>query len=105
MAQKCGAGIVWAHTAAVIGNPQEGHTPIPDLHGDLGSAGVHSVVLSPLQRHSQKPAEVRDRIVELMGDLPRIELFARSAAEGWDCWGNEAPENNTDETEMEETKK
>lgn len=60
------------------------------------SASVHSVVMTPLQKHSQKPDEVRDRIVELMGDLPRIELFARSAAEGWDCWGNEAPQNNTE---------
>ena len=69
------------------------------------SAGVHSVVLSPLQRHSQKPAEVRDRIVELMGDLPRIELFARSAAEGWDCWGPEAPGMNENDGENAETTK
>ncbi|MBU1051087.1 MAG: hypothetical protein KJ718_00845 [Nanoarchaeota archaeon] len=40
-------------------------------------------------RHSQKPNEVRDRIVELFGDLPRIELFARQKTEGWDVWGNE----------------
>lgn len=44
------------------------------------SAGVGQLVFSPLRRHSQKPAEVRDKIVELMGDLPRIELFAREAA-------------------------
>ena len=44
-----------------------------------------------VQQHSRKPAETRDRIVELMGDLPRIELFAREAAPGWDAWGNEAP--------------
>ena len=56
------------------------------------STGVHSVVLSPVQRHSQKPGEIRDRIVELMGDLPRIELFARETAPGWDSWGNEVPE-------------
>ena len=55
------------------------------------SAGVGQLVFSPLRRHSQKPAEVRDKIVELMGDLPRIELFAREAAPGWDVWGNEAP--------------
>ncbi len=24
-----------------------------------------------------------------MGDVPRIELFAREKAEGWDVWGNE----------------
>lgn len=47
--------------------------------------------LSPLRKHSQKPPEVRDKIVELMGDLPRIELFAREAAPGWDAWGDEAP--------------
>lgn len=55
------------------------------------SAGVGQLVFSPMRRHSQKPAEVRDKIVELMGDLPRIELFAREAAPGWDVWGNEAP--------------
>jgi len=32
---------------------------------------------------------VRERIVKLMGDLPRIELFARQKVEGWDSWGNE----------------
>lgn len=39
--------------------------------------------------HSAKPPEVRKRIVELMGDLPRIELFAREKADGYDVWGNE----------------
>ena len=65
------------------------------------SAGVHSVILSPIQQHSRKPAEARDRIVELMGDLPRIELFAREAAPGWDAWGDEAPKigTRTEETD------
>jgi N6-adenosine-specific RNA methylase IME4 len=53
------------------------------------SAGVHSVVDSPIERHSQKPKEVRKRIVDLLGDIPRIELFAREETEGWDAWGNE----------------
>jgi len=53
------------------------------------SASVHSVIESPIGRHSEKPAIVRDKIVELMGDLPRVELFARERVEGWDCWGNE----------------
>lgn len=39
--------------------------------------------------HSRKPAEVRDRIVTLMGDVPRIELFAREEAPGWIALGNE----------------
>lgn len=63
------------------------------------SASVSQLVFSPLRAHSQKPDEVRDKIVELVGDLPRIELFARSAAEGWDCWGNEAPNQNEEETD------
>lgn len=50
---------------------------------------VKQIILSPRQRHSQKPSEARDRIIRLVGDLPRIELFARQYADGWDCWGNE----------------
>ena len=37
----------------------------------------------------QKPDETRDKIVALMGDLPRVELFARQTSPGWDVWGNE----------------
>ena len=53
------------------------------------SAAVHQVILSPVEEHSKKPDAVRDRIVALMGDLPRVELFARQATPGWDIWGNE----------------
>lgn len=63
------------------------------------NAGVRQLIFSPLRSHSQKPDETRDRIVALMGDLPRIELFARSAAEGWDCWGNEAPKQEQESAE------
>lgn len=47
------------------------------------------LVVAPVGRHSAKPPEVRDRIVTLMGDLPRIELFARDRTPGWDVWGND----------------
>lgn len=53
------------------------------------SAKVHSVIMSKIREHSRKPDETRDRIVELCGDIPRIELFARQSVDGWDCWGNE----------------
>lgn len=53
------------------------------------SAKVHQVIISPVEEHSKKPDETRKRIVELVGDLPRIELFARSKTKGWDVWGNE----------------
>ena len=48
--------------------------------------------MSKIQRHSQKPDVVKDRIVELCGDVPRIELFARQSTKGWDVWGNEVEE-------------
>jgi len=59
---------------------------------------IHSVIYSPIQEHSEKPSEVRNKIVRLFGDLPRIELFARppkdrlfedESYKGWDVWGNE----------------
>jgi len=53
------------------------------------SDSVSSAVISKRGRHSAKPPEVRDRIVQLCGDVPRIELFARERAEGWDSWGDE----------------
>ena len=55
------------------------------------SRSVHQVILSPVEEHSKKPDEARNRIVELMGDVPRIELFARQQPPGWDVWGNEVP--------------
>ena len=53
------------------------------------SAGVHQVIVSHIEEHSKKPQEARERIVQLMGDVPRIELFARQKTPGWDVWGNE----------------
>lgn len=50
---------------------------------------VSSVILSPKLGHSQKPPEVRRRIVQLCGDVPRIELFAREKVDGWDAWGDQ----------------
>lgn len=59
------------------------------------SAGVRQVILSHVEEHSKKPDEARDRIVQLIGDLPRIELFARQSPEGWDVWGNEVESDVT----------
>ena len=53
------------------------------------NAAVHQVIVSHIEEHSKKPQEARERIVSLMGDLPRIELFARQSTPGWDVWGNE----------------
>ena len=53
------------------------------------SKSVHSVLDDRIAEHSKKPNTARERIVELMGDIPRIELFAREKTPGWDVWGNE----------------
>jgi len=53
------------------------------------SKAIRQLVVSPVREHSRKPNEVRERIVKLFGDLPRIELFARETPEGWNVWGNE----------------
>ena len=55
---------------------------------------VHDVLAPVIERrreHSRKPDAVRDEIVRICGDVPRIELFARQRFPGWDCWGDEAP--------------
>ena len=59
---------------------------------------VHSVIEEPVRKHSRKPIEAKNRIVQLFGSNPaKIELFARKEEllfdadgfEGWDVWGNE----------------
>lgn len=69
------------------------------------SAGVHQFIIPPVEEHSKKPDVTRDKIIELAGDLPRVELFARQKAPGWDVLGNEVdsdlsltPQENVSET-------
>lgn len=50
---------------------------------------IRQVRDEPVGTHSEKPAIFRDDIVKLCGDLPRLEMFARVAALGWDVFGNE----------------
>ena len=42
-----------------------------------------------IMEHSRKPNIIRQRIVDLFGDISRIELFCRTSPNGWDAWGNE----------------
>jgi len=53
------------------------------------NADVHQLIYAPIDKHSKKPNETRDKILRLCGDLPRVELFARQVPKGWDVWGNE----------------
>jgi len=65
---------------------------------DRKSKSISQIVMSPRGSHSAKPRIIRNKIVELCGDLPRIELFARppkdrlfedESYKGWDVWGDE----------------
>lgn len=58
-------------------------------HPKRFSKSVRQICDARVMEHSKKPDEIRDRIVELCGDLPRIELFARKTSEGWVSLGDE----------------
>ncbi|MBD5455801.1 MAG: DNA methyltransferase [Lachnospiraceae bacterium] len=58
-------------------------------HPKRQAANIHQFIISPIETHSKKPDEAREKIVALMGNLPRVELFARQTPPGWDVWGNE----------------
>lgn len=58
--------------------------PLPRI-----SRSVHSILDDRIMRHSEKPESARTKIVELFGDLPRIELFARKETSGWDVFGDD----------------
>ena len=53
-------------------------------------AGISQIIYEPKGEHSEKPAIIREKIIQLVGDLPRIELFARGELpKGWIGWGSE----------------
>lgn len=58
-------------------------------HPKREGRGVSQICDARIMQHSRKPAEIRERIVALCGDRPRVELFAREKTEGWVCLGNE----------------
>lgn len=58
------------------------------------SMSVRRAVLDYRREHSRKPDQIYDRIEQLMGDIPRIELFARNERSGWHSWGNEVTKYN-----------
>ena len=58
-------------------------------HPKRVGTNVDKLVFATRDKHSKKPPIIKNKIVELCGDLPRIELFARERVDDWDCWGNE----------------
>lgn len=56
---------------------------------------IKQLVIAERTVHSKKPDEVRNRIVQLLGDRQKLELFARQKTDGWDVWGNEVKSDIT----------
>lgn len=83
--------LVLAATTKSTGRP----FPILDL-------AQSQVVLHPRGAHSEKPVIFRHCIERLCGERPRIELFARSTAKGWDSWGAEVGKFDIEPTLFEE---
>lgn len=51
---------------------------------------VPSVIHAPRGRHSEKPDQFFDLVERLVGDVPRVEMFARKPRPGWTVLGNES---------------
>ena len=52
-------------------------------------ASICQHVTAPRLENSRKPDVIREKLVQLLGDVPRIELFARQSSHGFDVWGNQ----------------
>ena len=59
----------------------------------ISSIVISQVVFYPRLGHSVKPPIIREHLISLFGDLPRIELFARNRPKGWDVFGNEVEDS------------
>jgi len=73
------------HEILLVGT--RGDIPAPSM-----GTQFESVIEAPVGRHSEKPERFYELIEAYFPTLPKIELNARRARAGWDCWGKEAPE-------------
>jgi N6-adenosine-specific RNA methylase IME4/ParB-like chromosome segregation protein Spo0J len=78
------------HELLLIG--RRGGMPSP-----LPANRPNSVIEADRREHSRKPDEAYQLIERMYPELPKIELFARSAREGWARWGNQAPPADNDD--------
>lgn len=57
---------------------------------DSNPNALSSICIDRPRQHSRKPDVVRDNIVKFFGDVPRVELFARTTAKGWCVLGDQS---------------
>lgn len=50
---------------------------------------IHTVFTEQVRRHSQKPQTAYQIIERLYPNTHKLEMYARTERQGWDCWGNE----------------
>ena len=67
---------------------RRGMLPYQECNGKRAQGTT--LIQAPRGKHSVKPEALR-RMAELVSYPPRLEMFARAAAPGWDSWGNQAP--------------
>jgi N6-adenosine-specific RNA methylase IME4 len=83
---KFGMGVYLRQQHELLLICKRGNSVVPDP-GLLSP----SVIEAPRGRHSEKPAEAYELIELMYPELPKIELFARAARDGWSAWGNQVP--------------
>lgn len=83
--ERIGPGYYFRQRHELLLIATKGSLPVPPP-----SARPDSVFCEKRTAHSRKP-EISYRLIESMyPDLPRLELFSRSARDGWAAWGNQA---------------
>lgn len=63
------------------------------------SEKIDSVFTGPNTAHSRKPPVLEEWISKVWKPFPKLELFSRQRREGWVCWGNEIPAEETAEVD------
>lgn len=76
----------------------KGKIPCPAMGDQFDSA-----IPAPKGKHSEKPDFQYEIAEHYFPNLPKIELNARRAREGWIAWGNEAPEPAQAELGIDQT--
>lgn len=61
----------------------------------IESHSIRQFIEAKIGKHSEKPPEIRDKLIKLCGDVNRIELFSRHSIKNWDSWGDQS-ENSID---------
>lgn len=83
--KKIGMGYHARNNHELLLISKRGSVPAPEV-----STRPASVVEADRTAHSEKPDIFYEIIESQYPDLPKIELFARNAREGWERWGNQS---------------